>query len=35
MWLYLNDKYVEQDKATISPFDRGFLFSDGIYEVVR
>jgi D-alanine transaminase len=35
MWLYLNDKYVEQDKATISPFDRGFLFSDGVYEVVR
>ena len=35
MWLYLNDKYVEQDKAAISPFDRGFLFSDGIYEVVR
>ncbi len=35
MWLYLNDKYVEHDKATISPFDRGFLFSDGIYEVVR
>jgi D-alanine transaminase len=35
MWLYLNDKYVEQDKATISPFDRGFLFADGVYEVVR
>ena len=35
MWLYLNDKYVEQDKAAISPFDRGFLFSDGVYEVVR
>jgi D-alanine transaminase len=35
MWLYLNNKYVEQEKATISPFDRGFLFSDGIYEVVR
>jgi D-alanine transaminase len=35
MWLVLNDKYVEQDQATISPFDRGFLFSDGIYEVVR
>ena len=35
MWLYLNDKYVEHDKATISPFDRGFLFSDGVYEVAR
>jgi D-alanine transaminase len=35
MWIFLNDKYVEHDKATISPFDRGFLFSDGIYEVVR
>jgi D-alanine transaminase len=35
MWLYLNDKYVEHEKATISPFDRGFLFSDGVYEVIR
>jgi D-alanine transaminase len=35
MWLFLNDKFIEHDKAAISPFDRGFLFSDGIYEVVR
>ena len=35
MWLYINDKYIELEKASISPFDRGFLFSDGIYEVIR
>jgi D-alanine transaminase len=35
MWLYLNGTFVEHDKVVISPFDRGFLFSDGIYEVVR
>ena len=35
MWLFLNDKYVEQEQASISPFDRGFLFSDGVYDVVR
>jgi D-alanine transaminase len=35
MWLFLNDKYVEREQASISPFDRGFLFSDGVYDVVR
>lgn len=35
MWVYINDKYVEREQASISVFDRGFLFSDGIYEVIR
>lgn len=35
MWTYLNGSLVPHEQATISPFDRGFLFSDGIYEVIR
>lgn len=30
---YVNGRFVEEDKANISIFDRGFLFSDGVYEV--
>lgn len=32
--VYLNGEYVAADKARISPMDRGFLFGDGIYEVI-
>jgi D-alanine transaminase len=35
MIAYLNGEYLEKDKIRISPDDRGFLFSDGLYEVVR
>ena len=31
---YLNGEYLPLDQARISPLDRGFLFGDGIYEVV-
>jgi len=31
--VYLNGEYLPEGKAMISPNDRGFLFSDGIYEV--
>jgi D-alanine transaminase len=31
---YLNGKYLPIDEARISPFDRGFLYSDGVYEVM-
>lgn len=31
--VYLNGEYVAEDKATISIFDRGILFGDGVYEV--
>lgn len=33
--VYLNGQYIPADHAAVSPFDRGFLFSDGVYEVVR
>ncbi|MEX0660503.1 MAG: aminotransferase class IV [Balneolaceae bacterium] len=35
MIVYLNGSYVEQENAKISVNDRGFLFGDGIYEVIR
>lgn len=35
MIVYLNGSFVEQDNAKISVNDRGFLFGDGIYEVIR
>jgi len=31
---YLNGEYVPLEDAKISPMDRGFLFGDGIYEVI-
>jgi D-alanine transaminase len=33
--VYLNGSYLPREEAKISPDDRGFLFADGIYEVVR
>jgi D-alanine transaminase len=35
MIIYINGRYIEEDSCLISPFDRGFLFSDGVYEVIR
>ncbi len=35
MIVYFNDKYIPHDKVKISPFDRSFLFSDGVYEALR
>ena len=32
--VYLNGDYMPMVEARISPMDRGFLFGDGIYEVV-
>ena len=32
--VYLNGSYVSLLDAKISPLDRGFLFADGIYEVI-
>ena len=31
---YLNGEYLPIDQARISPFDRGFLYADGVYEVM-
>src|SRR5712692_6404989 len=32
--VYLNGKLLPPDQALISPFDRGFIFGDGVYEVI-
>jgi D-alanine transaminase len=31
--VYVNGSYLPEEQATISIFDRGFIFADGIYEV--
>ena len=33
--VYLNGRFVPEGEAVLSPLDRGFLFADAIYEVVR
>jgi D-alanine transaminase len=35
MIVYLNGRFLPREEARISPEDRGFLFADAIYEVVR
>ena len=35
MIVHLNGRYLADRDASISPLDRGFLFGDGVYEVVR
>jgi len=32
--VYLNGRFMAPEAAQISPMDRGFLFADGIYEVI-
>ena len=32
--VFLNGDFIDKDSAKISIFDRGFIFGDGIYEVV-
>ncbi|MEM8920388.1 MAG: D-amino-acid transaminase [Pseudomonadota bacterium] len=32
-WAYLNGVFLAHGQAQISPFDRGFLFGDAVYEV--
>ena len=32
---YLNGKFIKGNELSISPFDRGFLFADGVYETIR
>jgi len=31
--VYLNGQMIEESQARISPFDRGFLWGDGVYEI--
>lgn len=35
MIVYLNGTFTEQENAAVSVADRGFVFGDGIYEVIR
>ncbi|MEC8430208.1 MAG: D-amino-acid transaminase, partial [Pseudomonadota bacterium] len=32
--VYLNGKYLPADEAKVSIFDRGYIFGDGVYEVI-
>ena len=32
--VYVNGEYLREEEAKISVFDRGFIFGDGVYEVV-
>ncbi|RMF15680.1 MAG: D-amino acid aminotransferase [Gammaproteobacteria bacterium] len=33
-WAWLNGHLVEAAEASVSPFDRGFMFAEGAYEVI-
>ncbi|OGU27595.1 MAG: hypothetical protein A3K13_06420 [Gemmatimonadetes bacterium RIFCSPLOWO2_12_FULL_68_9] len=33
--VYFNGKYLPKDEVRVSPEDRGFVFGDGVYEVIR
>lgn len=35
MRVWINGEIVESEQAAISPFDRGFIFGDGVYETVQ
>ena len=35
MKVYLNGQFVEQSKATVSVFDHGLLYGDGVFEGIR
>jgi len=33
-WTYLDKSFVKKEEVKISPFDRGFLFGDSVYELI-
>ncbi len=33
--VYLNNEFMQKESAKLSPNDRGFIFADGIYEVIK
>lgn len=35
MIVFLNGQFVPEEKATVSVFDRGFLYGDGLFETLR
>ncbi|MGW8248232.1 MAG: D-amino acid aminotransferase, partial [Acidiferrobacterales bacterium] len=32
--VYLNGQWLPANEAKVSAFDRGFIFGDGVYEVI-
>jgi branched-chain amino acid aminotransferase len=35
LYAYVNDRYMLKDEASISIYDHGFLYGDGVYEAIR
>ena len=35
MIVFINGDFIEEEEATISVFDRGFLYGDGVFETLR
>ena len=35
MIVYFNGIFISHEDVKISPFDRAFLFADGVYEALR
>ena len=35
MLIFLNGKFVPEERAVVSVFDRGFLYGDGLFETIR
>jgi branched-chain amino acid aminotransferase len=35
LYAYVNGRYLQKDEATISIYDHGFLYGDGVYEAIR
>jgi branched-chain amino acid aminotransferase len=35
MHVFLNGQFIPEEQATVSVFDRGFLFGDGLFETLR
>ncbi len=35
MIVYFNGRFMDKQEVVVSPDDRGFLFADGLYEVIR
>lgn len=35
LYAYVNGNYVDKDEASISIYDHGFLYGDGVYEAIR
>src|ERR1043166_8432733 len=34
-YAYVNGRFVPENEATVSIFDRGFLYGDGVFETMR